>query len=55
MAGMHAAIAQGFLELARTNAPYPGGVVPKRVVINAQGTPGEVFVRVLQAVDGLSS
>jgi len=52
---MHAIIARGFLELARTKAPYPNGAIPLRLVIDARGSPDDVFARVLAAVDGIPS
>jgi dTMP kinase len=51
----YARIAQGFRDLVTTRAPYPGGRTPHRVLIDATGTPDDVFARVLAAYEALDA
>jgi dTMP kinase len=51
-APMHKIISEGFANLARSFAPYPNGTVPKRIVLDGQGSPEEVFARVFAVIFG---
>lgn len=43
-------IHEGFERLVREAWPYPGGLVPRRVAIDARGSPDEVFKRIRAAL-----
>lgn len=50
-AATFAQVSVAFRELLTSQRPYPCGVVPKRVLVDASGTPDEVFARLKKAVD----
>lgn len=49
-ASTFACVAEAFRELVSGKRPYPNGLVPRRVLIEASGNADEVFARILAAL-----